>query len=81
MDLRGALLGLFQGLTLDIRVHLLRARVTLDNLFILVILGQMVGLPVMSPFYSLKLLPYCIPQIQNWKRTIVRDRDITDFMY
>jgi len=65
MDLRTALLGVLQGLTLDMRVHLLRARMSLDNFFMLAILGEMVGVPVMAPFYSLRLLPYCIPQIQS----------------
>jgi hypothetical protein len=81
MDLKTALLGILQGLTLDIRVHLLRARTTLDNLFMLVILGQMLGVPVISPFYSLRLLPYCVPQVENWRKRMLRDRDLTDFMY
>jgi hypothetical protein len=80
MDVKTPLLGLLQGLTLDIRVHLLRSRATLDNLFMLVVLGQMTGCPVISPFYSLRLLPYCIPEIQNWKRRVLREHDLTDFM-
>jgi hypothetical protein len=80
MDLKTPLLGLLQGFTLDIRVHLLRAKSTLDNLFMLTVLGQMIGVPVISPFYSLRLLPHCMPQIQNWKRMMLRDRDLTDFM-
>jgi hypothetical protein len=74
-------MGVLQGLTLDIRVHLLRARMRLDNFVMLAILGQMVGVPVITPFYSLRLLPYCLPQIQSWKTKMLRDRDITDSMY
>lgn len=81
MELKAPILGLLQGFALDIRVHLLRARMTMDNLFMLVVLGQMAGVPMISPFYSLRLLPYCVPEIQSWKRRVLRDRDLTDFMY
>jgi hypothetical protein len=60
---------------------LLRSRMMLENFFMLAILGQMVGVPVIAPFYSLRLLPYCIRQIQSWKTNMLRDRDITDSMY
>ena len=32
----------------------------------------------MSPYYSLRLLPYVTPQISTWKRRMLRERDITD---
>jgi len=45
MDLRAAFSGLFEGFALDVKVNLLRARMSLDNLFTLMILRQMLGLP------------------------------------
>jgi len=80
IDLRAAFSGLFEGFALDVKVNLLRARMSLDNLVMLMVLGQMVGLPVVAPFYSLNLLPYFIPQVEKWKRTMLRDRDLTDFV-
>jgi hypothetical protein len=52
----------------------------LDNLFMLVIFGDMIGLPLLPPFYSLRLLPHIIPSLNAWKRRILREKDVTDFV-
>jgi hypothetical protein len=52
----------------------------LDNLFMLVIFGDMVGLPLLPPYYSLRLLPYIVPSLHRWKRRVLRERDLTDFV-
>ncbi len=61
--------------------YALRMRMTMENLFMLVTMGDMLGVPVMPPYYSLRLLPYVVPQIKTWKMTLLRDRDITDVIY
>ena len=52
----------------------------LDNLFMLVIFGDMIGLPLLPPFYSLRLLPHIIPSLHTWKRRVLREKDVTDFV-
>ncbi len=52
----------------------------LDNLFMLVIFGDLIGLPLLPPYYSLRLLPHIIPSLETWKRRILRERDVTDFV-
>jgi hypothetical protein len=52
----------------------LELRYELEGLFILVTFGDLVGLPVMPPYYSLRLLPYVVPQIGTWKRKVLRER-------
>lgn len=47
----------------------------LEALFILATYGDMIGVPVMPPYYSLRLLPYVVPQISTWKRSMLRERD------
>ena len=39
----------------------------IDNLFMLVIFGDLAGLPLLPPYYAMRLLPYIIPQINSWK--------------
>jgi hypothetical protein len=34
----------------------------------------MVGLPVLPPYYSLRLLPYVVPEVSSWKRRVLRER-------
>ena len=52
----------------------------LDNLFMLVVFGDLVGLPVLPPYYSLRLLPHIIPSLETWKRRVLREKDLTDFV-
>ena len=52
----------------------------LDNLFMLVIFGDMIGLPLLPPYYSMRLLPHIIPSVEKWKRRVLREKDVTDFV-
>ncbi len=56
----------------------LELRGSLENVFIAVTLGDMLGLPILPPLYALRVLPYVIPQVQKWKRRVVREREIFD---
>jgi hypothetical protein len=55
-----------------------KERANLERLFILVVFGDILGLPVLPPYYTLRLLPYVMPNITGWKRGILRERDLTD---
>ena len=52
----------------------------LDNLFMLVIFGDLIGLPLLPPYYSLRLLPHILPSLETWKRRVLREKDLTDFV-
>jgi hypothetical protein len=58
--------------------HAVEARAALDNVFMLTVVGDMVGLPVIPPYYSLRLLPYVTPNVATWKRRVLREREFTD---
>jgi len=69
------------GLLLHEQVLVIRKeRGHLDNLFMLVIFGDMIGLPLLPPYYSLRLLPHIIPSLNTWKRRVLREKDVTDFV-
>jgi hypothetical protein len=58
--------------------HAIEHRAALENVFLLVLVGDMIGVPVIPPYYSLRLLPFVTPQITTWKRRVLRERDFTD---
>ena len=58
--------------------HAVETRAALDNVFMLVLVGDMLGIPVMPAYYSLRLLPYVTPNIATWKRRVLREREFTD---
>ena len=62
----------------DMSRHALRTRASMEHLFILITMGDLLGVPILPPYYSLRLLPYVVPQVSTWKRRMLRERDITD---
>jgi hypothetical protein len=53
-------------------------RASMEALFMAVTVGDMIGLPILPPYYSLRLLPYVTPNIESWKRRVLRERDLAD---
>lgn len=55
-----------------------KERSHLEHLFILVVFGDLLGVPVLPPYYTLRLLPYVMPNITGWRMSMLRERDVTD---
>ena len=64
----------------EMDLELRRERGNLDHLFMLIVFGDLVGLPLLPPYYSMRLLPYIVPSIEKWKRSMLREKDLTDFL-
>jgi hypothetical protein len=56
----------------------LKTRGNMEHLFILITMGDLLGVPILPPYYSLRILPYVVPQITTWKRRMLREKDLTD---
>jgi len=55
-----------------------RLRGDLENLFLFMIIGDMIGVPILPPYYSLRLVPYVIEVLPYWKRRVLRERHPLD---
>ncbi len=74
-----ALGEIFYGMTIFEWVRgMRRERGEIERLFVLITFGDLVGLPILPPYYTLRLLPYVVPAINRWKRSLLRERDWTD---
>ncbi len=58
----------------------LKTRMHMEHLFMLMTLGDMLGFPIIPPYYSLRILPYVVPNIKSWKERLFRERDFTDLL-
>ncbi len=58
--------------------HSVEMRASLETLFMTVTFGDLLGMPVIPPYYSLRLLPYIVPNIETWKRRMLREREFSD---
>jgi hypothetical protein len=73
--------GVFYGMFFyDAVVMFRRQQADLEHLFVLISFGDLLGVPILPPYYNLRLLPYVTPLIQNWRRRMLREKDLTDLV-
>lgn len=74
-----ALLDILYGATVYEMVRdLNKERGQLEHLFILIVFGDLLGVPILPPYYTLRLLPYVVPNIAGWRVSMSREKDLTD---
>ncbi len=76
--LRGVQAFIYGMAAHDMTRQALKTRSHMEHLFILITMGDLLGVPILPPYYSLRLLPYVVPQIATWKRRMLREKDLTD---
>ena len=82
--LNHALAEILYGMAVHDQVRAIaRHRGSLEHLFVLISFGDLLGVPTRSvpPYYSLRLLPFVVPLINNWRRRMLRERDVMDAMF
>lgn len=55
-----------------------RERAHLERMFILSVFGDLLGIPILPPYYSLRLLPFIVPHVNRWRLSMLRERDLAD---
>jgi hypothetical protein len=74
-----ALRDILYGATIYEMVRDLRKeRGEIERLFILIVFGDLLGVPILPPYYTLRLLPYVVPSLAGWRRSLLREKDLTD---
>jgi hypothetical protein len=57
-----------------------KARNEQNRLFTMIVFGDLIGVPILPPYYTLRLIPYIIPNFEGWQRSMLRERDFTDLI-
>lgn len=52
-------------------------RAARQDLFLVVVFGDFIGVPILPPPYALRLIPHILPSLASWKKRMVRKRDLT----
>ena len=80
--IRLSLSQVFYGMALfEVERSHRRSRGALEHLFILITFGDMVGVPILPPYYCMRLLPFVVPEIKGWQRRLARERDYLDAIF
>ncbi len=69
----------FYGMTgFEFEQQARESRGELESAFLLLTMGDMLGVPIMPPLYALRILPYATPIVTSWKHRVMRERDLAD---
>lgn len=60
--------------------ELRKERGMLERVFVLAVFGDFLGVPILPPYYALRLLPYVVPAIEGWRYSMLRERDLVDLL-
>lgn len=64
----------------EMEKELHKQRSDLESLFVLISFGDLLGVPVLPPYYSMRLLPFVVPLLNSWRRHMLREKDLTDLV-
>lgn len=79
--LRQAAGEILYGMTVhELDLELRRERRALEDLLLIAVFGDMLGLPFFPPYFSLRLLPYVVPSLEGWKRSLLKEKDLTELV-
>jgi hypothetical protein len=62
----------------SINLHFYGEKRCLENVFMLGLFGPLIGIPHLFQYYSLRLLPYYVRELQPWKKRMVKEQDFFD---
>ncbi|MDR5694597.1 MAG: hypothetical protein QN198_01425 [Armatimonadota bacterium] len=62
--------------THEFQVQTAQTRIQLEDCFLLLTFGDFLGIPVFSPYYALKILPFIVPKLDGWKHRSLRERGL-----
>ena len=73
--IRDFLWGLF---LYDFYLDAVRTKTRYKDAVNLFLLGQFLGLPLMNSSISLRLLPYLFPELSDWKKRQLKEKEIIE---
>jgi hypothetical protein len=62
----------------SINQHFYEQKRCLENVFMLSLFGPLIGIPHLFQYYSLRLLPYYVRELEAWKKRMVKEQDFFD---
>ncbi len=67
------------GLTgYDFARHAMEMRHEMEAVFMVITFGDLIGVPILPPIYSLRILPYVVSEVARWKRQMARRKEFWD---
>lgn len=68
----------FGATTFEIQQTVRQEKVARLDLILLFSFGDLLGVPVFPPYYSLRLLPFFHPSLDSWRKRMLKEKDLTE---
>ena len=68
----------FGATAFEIQQTVRQEKLARRDLILLFSFGDLLGVPVFPPYYSLRLLPYFYPALDSWKKRMLKEKDLTE---
>ena len=62
----------------DFYKEVIKAKAKYEDALNLIILGELLGIPLMNSTIALKLLPYLFPELGDWKKRQLKEVEVID---
>ncbi len=79
-SIREIISGIWKAQKLSLAEPLRKKRAYYDDALFFVTLGNLIGYPALSTYYSRLILAYMLPQFVSWRRRVLKERDVLDRM-
>ncbi|MEM4573115.1 MAG: hypothetical protein QXF45_01055 [Candidatus Caldarchaeum sp.] len=72
---------LFGALMLSLYQSVVSFKQKYDDIFFSLIMGEFLGIPVLGNYFTIRLIPYFLPQLEEAKKRLLRDVDILELLH
>jgi len=70
----------FGAFLLNLYQHILHTKKKYDDIFFSLIMGEFLGIPLLGNYFTLRLIPYMLPELERVKTRLLRDVDLLELL-
>ncbi|MEM0482858.1 MAG: hypothetical protein QXM16_08270 [Nitrososphaerota archaeon] len=80
--IRQALRDFFFGaLLLGLYQNVVRFKKKYDDIFFTLIMGEFLGIPLLGNYFTLRIVPYLMPEIERVRKRLLSDVDLLELLH
>ncbi|MCS6784429.1 MAG: hypothetical protein N3H84_03615 [Candidatus Caldarchaeum sp.] len=80
-EIKQALKDFFFGaLLLSLYQNVVRFKRKYDDIFFSLVMGEFLGIPLLGNYFTIRLIPYFLPELEAAKKRLLRDVDILELL-
>lgn len=70
----------FGALILNLYQNVMRLKRKYDDIFFSLVMGEFLGIPLLGNYFTLRLIPYFISELEAARQRLLRDLDVLELL-